>query len=354
MFLSRAARVLLLTFISIFSTLPFASSYAATPPHIVILATGGTIAGQGASSEQTTGYKAGVVGVDALIQAVPELKHVANVSGEQVFNMASEDMSTAHIATLASRVNALLARPDVDGVVITHGTDTLEESAYYLDLTVNSEKPVVMTASMRPSTAISADGPMNLLEAVRVAANPNAGGRGVMIVLNDRIGAARFVTKSNTTTLDTFKAAEEGYMGRIVGNDVIFDYHPDRLHTAHSAFVGMTSPKQPNVIILSGYQDDPSFLFDAAIAQHVDGIVFAGPGAGSVSHRSIEGMQRAQAKGITIVRTSRTGSGNTPTDPQLPGIVADSLNAPKARILLMLALQKSHDAAQLQTWFHTH
>ncbi|BBG31459.1 asparaginase [Zymobacter palmae] len=354
MSLSRSARLLLSCCFTLFISLSWLTAEAATPPHIVILATGGTIAGQGASSEQTTGYKAGVVGVDQLIQAVPELKHVANVSGEQVFNMASEDMSTSQIAALSARVNALLARSDVDGVVITHGTDTIEETAYYLDLTVNSEKPVVMTASMRPSTAISADGPMNLLEAVRVAANPNAGGRGVMVVLNDRIGAARFVTKSNTTALDTFKAPEEGYMGRIVGPDVVFDYHPDRLHTTHSAFAGMTSSKQPNVIILSGYQDDPGFLFDAAIAQHVDGIVFAGPGAGSVSSRSREGMQRAIAKGITIVRTSRTGSGNTPTDPQLPGVVADSLNAPKARILLLLALQKTHDTHQLQTWFHTH
>ena len=353
MSLSRSAR-LLLTIVTLILSLSWWPAQAATPPHIVILATGGTIAGQGASSEQTTGYKAGVVGVDALIHAVPELKHVANVSGEQVFNMASEDISTSQIATLAARVNTLLARPDVDGVVITHGTDTLEETAYYLNLTVNSEKPVVMTASMRPSTALSADGPMNLLEAVRVAANPNASGRGVMVVLNDRIGAARFVTKTNTTAPDTFKAPEEGYMGRIVGNDVVFDYHPDRLHTTHSAFAGLTATQQPHVIILSGYQDDPGFLFDAAIAQHVDGIVFAGPGAGSVSSRSREGMQRAIAKGITVVRTSRTGSGNTPTDPQLPGIAADSLNAPKARILLLLALQKSHDISQLQTWFHTY
>ena len=353
MSLSRSAR-LLLTIVTLILSLSWWPAQAATPPHIVILATGGTIAGQGASSEQTTGYKAGVVGVDALIHAVPELKHVANVSGEQVFNMASEDISTSQIATLAARVNTLLARPDVDGVVITHGTDTLEETAYYLNLTVNSEKPVVMTASMRPSTALSADGPMNLLEAVRVAANPNASGRGVMVVLNDRIGAARFVTKTNTTAPDTFKAPEEGYMGRIVGSDVVFDYHPDRLHTTHSAFAGLTATQQPHVIILSGYQDDPGFLFDAAIAQHVDGIVFAGPGAGSVSSRSREGMQRAIAKGITVVRTSRTGSGNTPTDPQLPGIVADSLNAPKARILLLLALQKSHDISQLQTWFHTY
>ena len=353
MSLSRSAR-LLLTIVTLILSLSWWPAQAATPPHIVILATGGTIAGQGASSEQTTGYKAGVVGVDALIHAVPELKHVANVSGEQVFNMASEDISTSQIATLAARVNTLLARPDVDGVVITHGTDTLEETAYYLNLTVNSEKPVVMTASMRPSTALSADGPMNLLEAVRVAANPNASGRGVMVVLNDRIGAARFVTKTNTTAPDTFKAPEEGYMGRIVGSDVVFDYHPDRLHTTRSAFAGLTATQQPHVIILSGYQDDPGFLFDAAIAQHVDGIVFAGPGAGSVSSRSREGMQRAIAKGITVVRTSRTGSGNTPTDPQLPGIVADSLNAPKARILLLLALQKSHDISQLQTWFHTY
>ncbi len=141
---------------------------------------------------------------------------MARIDGEQLANIGSENMTSEIILKLSKRVNELLARDDVDGVVITHGTDTLDETPYFLNLTVKSNKPVVFTAAMRPATAISADGPMNLLEAVTVAADPEAKGRGVMVVLNDRIGAARFVTKTNATTLDTFKAPEEGYLGVIV------------------------------------------------------------------------------------------------------------------------------------------
>lgn len=181
-------------------------------PHIVILATGGTIAGSAASNTQTTGYKAGALGVQTLINAVPEMSKIAHVEGEQVANIGSENMTSDIILQLSKRVNALLARDDVDGVVITHGTDTLDETPYFLNLTVKSNKPVVFTAAMRPATAISADGPMNLLEAVTVAADPDARGRGVMVVLNDRIGAARFVTKTNATSLDTFRAPEEAIL----------------------------------------------------------------------------------------------------------------------------------------------
>ncbi|VEB07532.1 L-asparaginase, type II [Klebsiella pneumoniae] len=155
--------------------------------------------------------------MQTLINAVPEMSKIAHVEGEQVANIGSENMTSDIILQLSKRVNALLARDDVDGVVITHGTDTLDETPYFLNLTVKSNKPVVFTAAMRPATAISADGPMNLLEAVTVAADPDARGRGVMVVLNDRIGAARFVTKTNATSLDTFRAPEEGYLGVVVG-----------------------------------------------------------------------------------------------------------------------------------------
>lgn len=211
----------------------FASSETRLP-HIVILATGGTIAGSAASNTQTTGYKAGAIGVQTLINAVPEMSKVARVDGEQVANIGSENMTSDIILKLSKRVNELLARDDVDGVVITHGTDTLDETPYFLNLTVKSNKPVVFTAAMRPATAISADGPMNLLEAVTVAADPEAKGRGVMVVLNDRIGAARFVTKTNATTLDTFKAPEEGYLGVIVSGKPQFETRVDKIHTVRS------------------------------------------------------------------------------------------------------------------------
>lgn len=327
---------------------------AAPLPHIVIIATGGTIAGQGEARTQTTGYKAGVVGVAALIDAVPALKHVARVDGEQIFNLGSENMTGDRLALLSNRINTLLAQDDVAGVVVTHGTDTLEESAYFLNLTLNSDKPVVMTAAMRPATAISADGPMNLLSAVRVAASPEARDRGVMVVLNDRIGAARFVTKQNATTLDTFGAREQGFLGQVVGEQVYFDSRVDKRHTRGSEFAGMITSPLPEVVIIAGYQDDPAFLFDAAIAHHVAGIVFAGSGSGSVSVRSDAGIRKAEQAHLVVVRASRTGSGIVPPDASQPGLVSDSLNAWKARLLLMLALRHTHDTARIQAMFHTY
>ncbi|WP_223881671.1 type II asparaginase [Affinibrenneria salicis] len=334
----------------------FASLAAAAEnlPHVVILATGGTIAGSGGSNTQTTGYKAGVIGVDSLINAVPEMKTLANVSGEQVVNIASENMTSDVLLKLAKRVNELLARGDVDGVVITHGTDTLEESAYFLNLTVKSDKPVVFTAAMRPSTAISADGPMNLYNSVLVAADKNARGRGVMIMLNDRIGSARFISKTNTTSLDTFKAQEDGYLGVVTGGKAWFQTRLDKAHTMRSVFDISQLETLPSVDIIYGYQDDPEYVYDAAIQHGVKGIVLAGVGSGSVSVRSDAGIRKAQSKGIVVVRSSRTGNGIVPPDDGLPGLVADSLSPAKSRILLMLALTKSDNPDVIQSWFHSY
>ncbi|MGS3322468.1 type II asparaginase, partial [Klebsiella pneumoniae] len=296
-------------------------------PHIVILATGGTIAGSAASNTQTTGYKAGALGVQTLINAVPEMSKIAHVEGEQVANIGSENMTSDIILELSKRVNALLARDDVDGVVITHGTDTLDETPYFLNLTVKSNKPVVFTAAMRPATAISADGPMNLLEAVTVAADPDARGRGVMVVLNDRIGAARFVTKTNATSLDTFRAPEEGYLGVVVGGKPQFETRVDKIHTLRSVFDVRQLKVLPKVVIIYGYQDDPEYMYDAAIAHHADGIIYAGTGAGSVSVRSAAGIKKAQQAGIVVVRASRTGSGVVPPDDSQPGLVADCVSS---------------------------
>lgn len=196
--------------------------------------------------------------MQTLINAVPEMSKIAHVEGEQVANIGSENMTSDIILQLSKRVNALLARDDVDGVVITHGTDTLDETPYFLNLTVKSNKPVVFTAAMRPATAISADGPMNLLEAVTVAADPDARGRGVMVVLNDRIGAARFVTKTNATSLDTFRAPEEGYLGVVVGGKPQFETRVDKIHTLRSVFDVRQLKVLPKVVIIYGYRDDPS------------------------------------------------------------------------------------------------
>src|SRR6188768_3022315 len=172
---------------------------AQTLPNVVVLATGGTIAGAAGSNVQA-GYTSGQVGVEQLISAVPEAKKLANLRGEQVSNVGSQDMNDEVWLKLANRINALLAMPDVNGIVITHGTDTIEETAYFLNLVVKSRKPVVLTAAMRPSTALSADGPLNFFNATLLAGSEEAIGKGVLVVLNDQINAAREVTKSNTST----------------------------------------------------------------------------------------------------------------------------------------------------------
>ena len=205
-------------------------------PNVLILATGGTIAGSGSTSTTTVGYKPATVPVQALIDAVPELKKVAIVRGEQVFQIASQNMTNDNWLKLAKRVNELLQQPDVDGIVVTHGTDTLEETAYFLNLVTKSGKPVVIVGAMRPSTALSADGPINLYNAVLVAGSKEAVGKGVLVCLNDQINSARDVTKTNTSTADTFKSPELGVLGYIQGDRVAFYRLPARKHTLNSEF----------------------------------------------------------------------------------------------------------------------
>src|ERR1700688_3909771 len=197
-------------------------------PNIVIIATGGTIAGSGATRATSVGYKAATVPVQALIDAVPELKKVAIVRGEQVFQIASKNMTNDYWLKLAKRVNELLQQPDVFGIVVTHGTDTLEETAYFLDLVSKSDKPVVIVGAMRPSTALSADGPINLYNAVLIARSKEAIGKGVLVCLNDQINAARDVTKTNTSTADTFKSPDLGLLGYVQGDRVAFYRLPAR------------------------------------------------------------------------------------------------------------------------------
>ena len=221
--------------------------------NVTILATGGTIAGSGATSTTTVGYTAATVGVDALLNSVPELKKVANVRGEQVFQIASENMNNDYWLKLAKRVNTLLAQDDVDGIVITHGTDTIEETAYFLDLVVKSRKPVVIVGAMRPSTAISADGPINLYNATLVAASEEAIGKGVLVVLNDQINAARDVTKSNTSTADTFRTPDLGMLGYVQGNKPYFYHLSTRKNTADTEFDIASLDMLPQVDIVYGY-----------------------------------------------------------------------------------------------------
>jgi L-asparaginase len=351
--------------IALFGFLLFftAAAQADTTPaklrNVTILATGGTIAGTGATSTTTVGYTAATVGVQALIKAVPELASVANVSGEQVFQIASESMTNEHWLTLAKRVNALLAQPTVDGIVITHGTDTLEETAYFLDLVVKSTKPVVLVGSMRPSTAMSADGPINLYNAVQVAASPDAVAKGVLVVMNDQIHAAREVTKTNTTTPDTFKTTELGMLGYVQGSRVAFYRQSLRKHTVDTEFDVANLSSLPAVDISYTYANVGPTAINAFVGAGDKGLIHAAVGDGSIPANIKPALVAARNKGVVIVRSSRVGQGivarnGEANDDQLDFVVSDSLNPQKARILLMLALTRTNSTKEIQRMFYTY
>jgi L-asparaginase type II len=327
--------------------------------NVTILATGGTIAGTGATSTTTVGYTAATVGVQALIKAVPEITRVANVTGEQVFQIASENMGNEHWLALAKRVNTLLAQPTVDGIVITHGTDTLEETAYFLNLVVKSRKPVVLVGSMRPSTALSADGPINLYNAVLLAASPDAAGRGVLVAMNDQINAARDVTKTNTTTADTFKSTELGVLGYIQGGKPFFYRQSLRKHTLETEFDISKLDALPQVDIAYAYANVGPVAVNALVAAGTRGLVHAGVGNGSLPAKVKPALQAARQKGVIVVRASRVGQGivarnGEANDDELDFVVSDTLSPQKARILLMLALTRSASTKDIQRMFYTY
>ncbi len=330
-----------------------------TLANVVILATGGTIAGSGASSTTTVGYTAATVGVDTLLKSVPELSKVANVRGEQVFQIASENMNNAYWLKLAKRANELLKQDDVDGIVITHGTDTIEETAYFLNLVVKSDKPVVIVGAMRPSTAISADGPINLYNGAIVAGSEEAVGKGVLVVLNDQINAARDVTKSNTTTADTFRSPDLGMLGYIVGGKPYFYHVSARKHTRETEFDVGSFDELPKVDIVYGYANVGPEAVHAFVAAGDRGLIHAGVGDGSLASALKPALVEARKKGVVIVRSSRVGSGmvarnGEANDDELDFVVSNTLNPQKARILLMLALTKTSDTKEIQRMFATY
>jgi L-asparaginase len=339
----------------------YAAAFAAEPgklPTVMILATGGTIAGTAASSTDTGDYQAAKVGVQGLIEAVPELKKVAKVKGEQLFQIPSGSITNDHWLKLAKRVNELLAQSDVDGIVITHGTDTIEETAYFLNLVVKSKKPVVITGSMRPSTAISADGPINLYDAVTLAASPDAVGKGVLVVLNEQINGARDVTKTNSANTDTFRNWELGFMGYMRSNAPHFFHVSTRKHTVDTEFDVSKLDALPQVDIVYGYANMNRIAVDAFVAAGAKAIVYAGVGEGSVARPAAEpALIDARKKDVIIVRSSRAGNGIVARsveerDDELGYVVADTLNPQKARILVMLALTKTQDPKQIQHMFY--
>lgn len=330
----------------------------AAKPNVVILATGGTIAGAAASGTQS-GYTSGAVTIDAMINAVPGMRDLANIKGEQISNVGSQDMSYDIMLKLANRINELLRSPDVNGIVITHGTDTMEETAYFLNLTVKSDKPVVMVGSMRPSTAVSADGPLNLYNAVAVAADPNAKGRGVLVLMNDWIHGAHSLTKTSTTAVQTFMSPLRGLVGVSAYGKNDWYSNPPWKHTTGSEFDVSGVTKMPRVDVIFGCADMSPDLIDASVNAGAKGIVIAGVGNGNMNKASVDAAARAVKKGVVVVRSSRVATGlvgrNVEVkDDELGFIASDELNPQKSRILLSLALLKPHTPQQIQQMFTTY
>ena len=332
-----------------------AGQTAQTPPNIVVLATGGTIAGAAASDVQA-GYTSGQVGVQQLLAAVPQAKKLASLRGEQIANIGSQDMNDEVWFNLARRVNQLAAEPGVDGIVITHGTDTIEETAYFLNLVTSSAKPVVLTAAMRPSTALSADGPLNFYNAVAVAANPEAASRGVMVVVNDWIHGASSLTKTSTTAVQTFLSPVWGLIGTVAYGEIEFYRGPVGRHTVNSEFRLDNVTSLPRVDIILAHENMDGVLINAAVAAGARGIVIAGVGNGNMTQAAIGALAEAAKQGVVCVRSTRVATGqvgrNVEVDDDKYGFVASLAHNPqKARVLLRLALTRTSDVKQIQKYF---
>jgi len=332
------------------STLAFAKA------HVVILATGGTIAGAGASTANSASYKAAKVPVDQLIASVPELKNVADVSGEQVFQIPSENFTNDNLLALGKRVSSLLKQKDVDGVVITHGTDTLEETAFFLNLVIPSDKPVVVVGSMRPGTAMSADGTLNLYDAVSLAASADAKGKGVLVAMNDDIFTGRDVSKSVNIHVNAFQSPW-GPLGTIVEGKNYWFRAPVKRHTTGSEFnIDKISQLAP-VEVVYGYGNMSDAPYTTFAKQGVKAIIHAGTGNGSVPSQIEPLLKELRGKGIQIIRSSRVNYGGfvlrnaEEQDDQNDWVVAHDLNPQKARILAAVALTTTNDSKELQRIF---
>ena len=305
------------------------------------------------------GYKAGAYDVNALLAAVPNLDRLARISGEQVASIGSQDMNDAVWLTLAKRLNETLKSSDVDAVLITHGTDTLEETSYFLSLVTKSTKPVAMVGSMRPATAVSADGPANIYNGVAVVVDPGATGRGVLVVLNDEIHYARNVTKVNTTNVQAFASPNRGPAGVVHSGHVRWFEPMDRPVGPASPLAVDALETLPRVDIVYAHANMSADLIEAAIANGAQGIVVAGVGDGNMTAPALDALAKAAKKGVVVVRSTRVPNGlvlrNNEVDDDKLGLVASGeLNPAKSRVLLQLALTTTKDPAKIQHIFDTY
>ena len=317
-----------------------AKTAGADLPRVLILATGGTIAGK-ASGTSAIGYTSGQVTGGDLITAVPGIEKVATLSTDQIANIGSQDMNDAVWLKLYERIKTAFEKGEADGIVITHGTDTLEETAFFLEQVLPTAKPVVIVGSMRPSTALSADGPANLYEAVKVAVHPDSQGRGVLVVLNSLIHESRDVTKTDTTALQTFKSPNAGPVGYVDPAAVRY------MHAANKyprpRFKIPAKAPMTRVDIIFSHSNMTDDLVKASIKGGAKGIVLAGVGDGNTSKAVLEALAAAAKQDILVVRSSRVGMGFTKrnaevNDDEMGFAAALDLNPQKARILLQLLI----------------
>jgi L-asparaginase len=325
-------------------------------PRVRLVATGGTISNRAG----------GRLTAEELVTQMPNVVRYARPEFEQFSNVASSELTLEQWLALAKRINQLYKDdPGLAGVVVTSGTDTLEELAYFLDLTIRSDKPVIVVGSMRNPSTLGYEGAANLLEGFRVAADPAARGRGVMVVLNDEINAAREATKTDALRLHTFQTRGYGLLGVVDSDRVVFYRKVEKKHTAQSEFDVSALTSLPRVDVILTYQGAPGDLIKAAVDNGAKGIVVATAGAGATSGTQGEGIAYALEKGVFVVRTARAGSGRiaarqvtTPSataaaaaNPRARAIAGEDLAPVKARILLMLALAKTQSAAEIQRMF---
>ena len=327
---------------------------------IAVLGTGGTIAGEAASASEVLHYQdSQLTAADNLAPLSRYLPPHVELVAIQVSQLGSENFSTATWLQLARAVTGTDARERIDGFVLTQGTDTLEETAYFLQLTLRAPQPVVLVGAMRPATALSADGPLNLLRAVQLAASQATRGCGVTVVANERIFAARDVTKAHTSSIDSFCSPDFGCIGYMQNGDVRLHRLPSRRHSLEPPFELSSLTILPRVDIVYAYAGAGSESIDAFVRGGARGLVHAGTGNGSVSAVHQAAYREAIVQGVALVRSSRTGSGlvsrnGAVNDDALGSVSADTLSPQKARVLLCLALTLTQDAGELQHFFDTY
>ena len=320
-----------------------------SPPQLLLLATGGTIAGRGASSTSLNAYTAGAMSGSELLQELPQLQEIAQIQLEQLTNLNSADLQFQHWKRLVTRIREAFAEsPELAGVVITHGTNTLEETAWLLELLIDDPRPVVLVGAMRPATALSADGPLNLFQAVQVAGSSQARGHGVLVVMDGQIHGARAVTKVATQGVGVFQSPDLGPLGWVDDGGV---HLPVASRSRSVPFATLVLPAQwPEVAILYGCVDASSAMVSALLRAGVNGVVWTGTGAGQLSAGELEAIKAWPGVLPLMLRSSRCGSG--PVHPselqdELGLLPAGILNPQKARILLILALIAGMDRAEL-------